>query len=307
MRLLGLGHCADALVGDGGLLARGISGGERKRLTTAEMVVGPQRVLLMDEISTGLDSATLQSVITFFTSVRPPRLAVRLPSRRVCASRECFAPGAHKRCLHTCTPHSTARMRHQLQHFTHRHTTATCHLRTTLPTSQMSHALQLTTIVSLLQPPPEVFSLFDDLLLLAGGRLLYHGPIEGALPHFAGLGLVCPPRKDVPSFLLEITTPAGAQQQHWHRAGQRSAQWGARLGVSGCCRFCCCYSCCFCFCSYCSCCSITSISAMIPFPAPTVMYCPHGCPAHSSVVIRLHRRSTRVCIQVAVGCCRCRS
>jgi ABC-type Mn2+/Zn2+ transport system ATPase subunit len=58
------------MVGDGGLMMRGISGGERKRLTTAEMVVGPQRVLLMDEISTGLDSATLFSVIAFFTSVR---------------------------------------------------------------------------------------------------------------------------------------------------------------------------------------------------------------------------------------------
>jgi len=69
MQLLGLGHCRDTIVGDGGLMLRGISGGERKRLTTAEMVVGPQRVLLMDEISTGLDSATLHSVITFFTSV----------------------------------------------------------------------------------------------------------------------------------------------------------------------------------------------------------------------------------------------
>lgn len=69
MQLLGLGHCRDTIIGDGGLMLRGISGGERKRLTTAEMVVGPQRVLLMDEISTGLDSATLHSVIMFFTSV----------------------------------------------------------------------------------------------------------------------------------------------------------------------------------------------------------------------------------------------
>lgn len=47
-----------------------MSGGERKRVTTAEMVVGPRRVLLMDEISTGLDSATLYDVITFFGAVR---------------------------------------------------------------------------------------------------------------------------------------------------------------------------------------------------------------------------------------------
>lgn len=75
MQLLGLGHCRDTMVGDGGLMVRGISGGERKRLTTAEMVVGPQRVLLMDEISTGLDSATLHSVITFFVTVSRNALA----------------------------------------------------------------------------------------------------------------------------------------------------------------------------------------------------------------------------------------
>jgi hypothetical protein len=65
-------HClslrSNTQVGDA--LIRGISGGERKRLTTAEMAVGPRRVLLMDEISTGLDSATLFSVITFFGAVR---------------------------------------------------------------------------------------------------------------------------------------------------------------------------------------------------------------------------------------------
>ncbi|WIA42005.1 hypothetical protein OEZ86_009302 [Tetradesmus obliquus] len=141
MRLLGLGHCRDTMVGDGGLMMRGISGGERKRLTTAEMVVGPQRVLLMDEISTGLDSATLFSVISFFTA--------------------------------------------------------------------MSHALNLTTIISLLQPPPEVFNMFDDLLLLANGKMLYHGPLQHALRHFTQMGFQCPVRKDLPSFLLEITTPAG--------------------------------------------------------------------------------------------------
>jgi ABC-type multidrug transport system ATPase subunit len=43
---------------------------------------------------------------------------------------------------------------------------------------QMSHALNLTTIISLLQPPPEVFNMFDDLLLLANGKMLYHGPLQ---------------------------------------------------------------------------------------------------------------------------------
>jgi hypothetical protein len=73
----------------------------------------------------------------------------------------------------------------------------------------MSHALKMTTVISLLQPPPEVFNLFDDLMYLCEGRLLYHGPLECAVPHFTATGFICPVRKDVASFLLEITTPTG--------------------------------------------------------------------------------------------------
>jgi ABC-type multidrug transport system ATPase subunit len=41
--------CADTIVGSH--LVRGISGGQKKRVTTGEIVVGPVKVLLMDEIS----------------------------------------------------------------------------------------------------------------------------------------------------------------------------------------------------------------------------------------------------------------
>lgn len=51
------------------LLVAVCSGGEKKRLTTAELVVGPRTVFMMDEISTGLDSATLFTVIKFFGQV----------------------------------------------------------------------------------------------------------------------------------------------------------------------------------------------------------------------------------------------
>eukprot|EP00889_Picochlorum_renovo_P005071 jgi/Picre1/32101/NNA_007449.t1 len=52
---------ADTLVGDE--MMRGISGGEKKRLTTAEALVGPYLAFFMDEISNGLDSATAFSVV----------------------------------------------------------------------------------------------------------------------------------------------------------------------------------------------------------------------------------------------------
>jgi energy-coupling factor transporter ATP-binding protein EcfA2 len=142
LRLLGLSHCADTFVGNE--ILRGVSGGERKRVTTAEILVGPKRVVFMDEISTGLDSATTFTVVSAF--------------RDAC------------------------------------------------------HALNSTIVVSLLQPAPEVMALFDDIIVLTEGRVLFHGPVKEAVPFFAGLpggGFVCPIRKDPGSFLQEITTPAG--------------------------------------------------------------------------------------------------
>lgn len=56
LQLLGLTPCAGTPVGSN--LMPGISGGEKKRLTVGEELVGPKRVFFLDEISTGLDSST---------------------------------------------------------------------------------------------------------------------------------------------------------------------------------------------------------------------------------------------------------
>ena len=48
-------------VGDGAI--RGVSGGEKRRVTLGEMIVTPRRVSLLDSISNGLDSATTYDII----------------------------------------------------------------------------------------------------------------------------------------------------------------------------------------------------------------------------------------------------
>lgn len=50
----------------------------------------------------------------------------------------------------------------------------------------------------------QVFSLFDDVLLMDKGRLVYQGPRQGVLTHFESLGFRCPARKDVADFLVEV-------------------------------------------------------------------------------------------------------
>lgn len=53
LQTLGLAEVAATRVGDG--QTRGISGGQRRRLTAAEVLCGPQHVVLMDSLSTGID------------------------------------------------------------------------------------------------------------------------------------------------------------------------------------------------------------------------------------------------------------
>ncbi|EEY55297.1 ATP-binding Cassette (ABC) Superfamily [Phytophthora infestans T30-4] len=136
IRQLGLENCQNTIVGDA--MLRGVSGGERKRVTTGEMAFGNNYVMLMDEISTGLDSAATLDIVSTFRS--------------------------------------------------------------------MAKKLRRTVVISLLQPSPEVFALFDDVMLLNDGYVMYHGPREQALDYFESLGFKCPPNRDVADFLLDLST-----------------------------------------------------------------------------------------------------
>ncbi|KAB2636440.1 pleiotropic drug resistance protein 1-like [Pyrus ussuriensis x Pyrus communis] len=144
LKILGLDVCADTLVGDN--LIRGISGGQRKRVTTGEMLVGSAKALFMDEISTGLDSSTTYQIVN---SIK-----------------------------------------------------------------QYVHILNGTAFISLLQPAPETYELFDDIVLLSDGHIVYQGPRENVLEFFESMGFRCPERKGVADFLQEVTSRKD-QEQYW--------------------------------------------------------------------------------------------
>ena len=56
-------------------------------------------------------------------------------------------------------------------------------------------------IVSLLQPPPETFALFDGLILISEGKVIFSGPVEKVVSHFESLGYEIPERMDVADWL----------------------------------------------------------------------------------------------------------
>lgn len=78
----------------------------------------------------------------------------------------------------------------------------------------MVHVMNYTVMISLLQPPPETYNLFDDIILLSEGYIVYNGPRENILEFFESAGFRCPERKGVADFLQEVTSRKD-QQQYW--------------------------------------------------------------------------------------------
>lgn len=68
-----------------------------------------------------------------------------------------------------------------------------------------TRALDGTTVISLLQPAPEAYELFDDVILLSEGQIVYQGPRVSVLDFFASMGFSCPKRKNVADFLQEVS------------------------------------------------------------------------------------------------------
>ncbi|KAJ3117086.1 ATP-binding cassette sub- G member 1 [Phlyctochytrium bullatum] len=59
-----------------------------------------------------------------------------------------------------------------------------------------------TIIATIHQPSSEVFHLFDDLLLMADGRVIYSGQADGAIDYFSKLGYECPEYTNPADFLF---------------------------------------------------------------------------------------------------------
>ena len=81
---------------------------------------------------------------------------------------------------------------------------------------QMVHIMDITMVISLLQPAPETYDLFDDIILLSEGKIVYQGPRENVLEFFEHMGFRCPERKGVADFLQEVTSKKD-QEQYWFR------------------------------------------------------------------------------------------
>lgn len=69
---------------------------------------------------------------------------------------------------------------------------------------QSVQIMNKTALISLLQPPPETFELFDDIILISEGQIMYQGPRIYVLDFFESLGFRCPERKAIADYLQEV-------------------------------------------------------------------------------------------------------
>ena len=70
---------------------------------------------------------------------------------------------------------------------------------------QCVHILKGIAVISLLQPAPETYNLFYDIILLSDSHIVYQGPREYVLQFFESIGFKCPERKAVADFLQEVS------------------------------------------------------------------------------------------------------
>jgi len=137
MSSLGLTKCADSLVGSE--MLKGISGGEKKRVSIgAELITNPE-ILFLDEPTSGLDSFSSYQVISILRQL------------------------AHQQQVVLCTIH---------------------------------------------QPSSEILHLFDSVIFLAHGSIIYQGPPDQIRSYFESRGHPCHPDYNPSDFVMYLIQTA---------------------------------------------------------------------------------------------------
>eukprot|EP00899_Mesostigma_viride_P003168 jgi/Mesvir1/12852/Mv26281-RA.1 len=141
---------------------RGVSGGEKRRVSVGVDIVVEPSLILLDEPTTGLDS---YSALILITVLRKLSFAGRTI---------------------VCTIH---------------------------------------------QPRTDIFEMFDDLILLVDGHLVYKGQTERALDYFAQQGYKCPPRVSPADFLLDTLATRGTGDLLQSNNLRKGSKFGRRMST----------------------------------------------------------------------------
>lgn len=159
--LLGLEECRSTVVGDA--MIRGVSGGQKKRVTIGESLVSDAAILFMDEFSNGLDASTAYDI----------------------------GMGLSK----FCRKHNSS------------------------------------IVATLQQPTPELLALFDRIVVLREGQVVFDGPVCDVAPFFVGMGFNQPDDVDPADWLIDcLSQPRTVILKQQERELRRQKRIDKRAG-----------------------------------------------------------------------------
>lgn len=88
-------------------------------------------------------------------------------------------------------------------------------------------------MTSLLQPTPECFNLFDRLILMRNGSIIYDGPRESIGDYFYSIGIPIPDDQDLGDYISDfLTDPSMVYYRTLYRASRRAGQDLASASVT---------------------------------------------------------------------------
>ncbi|KAL8286472.1 hypothetical protein RQP46_004489 [Phenoliferia psychrophenolica] len=70
---------------------------------------------------------------------------------------------------------------------------------------QLSRTYKRTVVFTIHQPRSNIVALFDKLILLANGKLVYSGKASDCQTYFSGIGSACPPGYNIADYLIDLT------------------------------------------------------------------------------------------------------
>jgi ATP-binding cassette subfamily G (WHITE) protein 2 len=135
--MMGISHVSDVIIGDS--RNKGISGGERKRVSIAMELLTQPALVFLDEPTSGLDSTTALAV---------------------CSTLQ-----------------------------------------------QLAHDGVCTVVCTIHQPSVKIFALFDNLILMKKGHIVYQGSAQKSLLFLEHAGIPCPPGVNPADHLIDSITP----------------------------------------------------------------------------------------------------
>jgi ABC-type multidrug transport system ATPase subunit len=170
---------------------KGISGGEKRRLSIGIQLLGDPSICLFDEPTTGLDAFTARHIVQTLKS-----LAIVNNSNNNRSSQG----GSHYQPPSFPTDESSPNPLLVVNSLPSPASTAQ---PTTTATTMKRRR---TVVLSIHQPRYDIFACIDDVTLLSRGDIVWSGTVKDMLSHFDQLGFPCPGLVNPADFILDLSS-----------------------------------------------------------------------------------------------------